>query len=142
MSPLAIAAFAAVSAAAAPVHTIDLDHRGKTYRVDYHAKIETRSRTIGIAPPTRPSSQRCIMTATVSVERVIADGNHALTESLPDAERFTRQLPGDCKGRESQLAKLVDDREQAIGAHVAQVASNDRTHVLAAIDAAHHFAAN
>ncbi|WP_232494754.1 hypothetical protein [Novosphingobium kaempferiae] len=141
MSLIALAAFAA-AATAAPVHSVDLDHRGSTYKVDYRAKVETSARTIGIAPSTRPSTQRCVMTATVSVERVIADGGHALTAALPAKETYTRQLPGDCRGRDGQLAKLVDDKAGAIRTHVAQAALDDRQHALAAIDAAHHLAAN
>lgn len=141
MSLIALAAFAAATATA-PVHSVSLDHRGSTYSVDYRARVETSMRTIGIAPPARQSTQRCVMTASVSVERVIADGAHALTAALPGKETFTRQLPGDCRSRDAQLARLVDDKTPAIAAHLAEAASTDREHALAAIDAAHHFAAN
>lgn len=146
MSLFALAVFAAAATApavqAAPTHSVNLDHRGSTYRVDYHAKVATKSRTIGIAPPNRPGNQRCVMTARVSVERVIADGGHALSATLDGEETFTRQLPGDCRSRDDQMAKLVADKAPAIGAHVTRVAAADRTGALAAIDAAHHFAAN
>lgn len=143
MSLIALAVFAAAAAStAAPVHSVNLDHRGSTYSVDYRARVETSMRTIGIAPPARQSTQRCVMTATVSVDRVIVDGTHALTATLPGKETFTRQLPGDCRNRDTQLARLVGDKSVAITAHLAQAASADREHALAAIDAAHHFAAN
>lgn len=140
MSLFALAAAVAVSMA--PVHSVEVDHRGSTYKVDYRAKVVTGSRTIGIAPSTRPSSQRCIMTARVSVERSIADGAHELAAALPGEKTFTRSLPGDCRNREDQLAKLVQDKAPAIGEHLARAAAADRQHALAAIDAAHHFAAN
>ncbi|AOR76883.1 hypothetical protein [Novosphingobium resinovorum] len=143
MSLLAAFGFiGALAATAAPVHSVSVDHRGSTYSVDYRARVETSMRTIGIAPPARQSTQRCVMTASVSVERVIADGGHALTAALPGKETFTRQLPGDCRSRDAQLARLVDDKTPAITAHLAEAASADREHALAAIDAAHHFAAN
>ncbi|PNU01985.1 hypothetical protein [Novosphingobium guangzhouense] len=142
---LAVVAAAAVAPAAVtptPVHSVAIEHRGSTYSVDYRARVETSMRTIGIAPPTRQSTQRCVMTAKVSVERIIADGGHALAASIPGAETFTRQLPGDCRSRDAQLARLVDDKTPAITAHLAKAAGADREHAIAAIDAAHHFAAN
>ncbi|MFC3213894.1 hypothetical protein [Novosphingobium panipatense] len=141
MSLLVLAAMSA-AAAAAPVHTVNLEHRGSTYTVDYRSRVETSTRSIGISPPTRPSSQRCVMTATVSVERAITDGGHELTAKLPGKETYTRQLPGSCSGRDAQLAKLVEDKSDAINAHLAQLAAKDRSHAIAAIDAAHHFASN
>lgn len=133
---------AAAAAAPMPSHSVQLDHRGGAYQVDYRAHVETGSRVIGIAPPTRQSTQRCVMTATVTVERTISGGEHAMAAKLPGTHSFTRQLPGDCLSRDTQLAKLVDDKSASIAAHLAQVAVDDRHHALAAIDAAHHFAAN
>lgn len=129
-------------ASVSPVHSVQVEHRGNTYKVDYRAKVTTSSRTIGIAPSTRTSSQRCIMTARVSVERAIADGGHELAAALPGEEKFTRSLPGDCSNRGDQIARLVEDKAPAIGDHLAQTAAADRSQALAAIDAAHHFAAN
>lgn len=142
MSLSAFAILAAVAATAVPAHSVAIDHRGSTYRIDYRAQVQTSMKTIGIAPPTRPSSQRCVMTAKVAVERVIAEGGHELTALLPSKETFTRQLPGDCRNRSPQLAKLVDDNAGRIAAHMAKTASSDRHHALAAIDAAHHIATN
>ncbi|HUD28532.1 MAG TPA: hypothetical protein VMQ93_06645 [Novosphingobium sp.] len=141
MSLLALAAFAA-AAAAAPIHSVDIDHRGTTYQVDYRASVTTKARTIGMAVSSRPSTQRCVMTATVSVERVIADGDHELRARVPGEKTFTQNLPGDCRGRDGQLAALVEDKAPAIGAHLAEAAAGDRHHALAAIEAAHHLAAN
>ncbi|MEE4450688.1 hypothetical protein [Novosphingobium resinovorum] len=137
-----LAAATLAAAAPLPVHSVDLEHRSNAYKVDYRARVTTSTRTIGISPPARQSTQRCIMTATVTVERVIADGSHQLVAALPRQETFTRQLPGDCRSRKGQLADLVEDKRSAIGAHLAATAAEDRPQALAAIDAAHHFAAN
>ena len=112
LSLLALAAFAATAIAAPQPHSVQLDHRGSTYPVDYRAHVETRTRTIGISPPTRPSSQRCALTADVSVERVIGGGQagHELKAMLPGGESFTRHLPGSCRSRQDQLVKLVKDK--------------------------------
>lgn len=141
MSLLTLVAVAAAATTLAPA-TTNLDHRGTTYRVDYHPRIDVRSRAIGIAPPTRPSSQRCMVTTTVSVERVIADGGHELKAALPGTRSFTDHLPGSCNNAESRLASSNKGRSEAIKAHLAQTAAADRAEAIAAIDAAHHFAAN
>lgn len=141
MSLLALAAFAAVNTAT-PTHSVDVAHRGSTYKVDYRANVETRARTIGMSAGTRPSSQRCLMTAIVSIDRVIADGEHELRARVPGQKTFTKNVPGDCRGRDAQLSNLVTEKSRAIGALLADVAIGDRQHALAAIEAAHHFAAN
>lgn len=145
MSLLAIAVAAAAASAATPAipaHSVQLDHRGATYRIDYRPQVIMSTRTIGIAPPTRMSSQRCVLTATVSVERVVNEGPHELRATLPGGQTYQRQLAGDCRGRDGQLATLVAQKSPAIARHVASVASADRHEALAAIEAAHHFAAN
>ncbi len=147
MSLLALAAASAAAAslsasAPAPSHNVTIDHRGKAYSAEYRASIATSTRTIGIAQGPRPGTQRCTVTVKVSVERIIADGAHALTATLPGEDTYTRHLPGHCRSKDSQIASLVEDKAPAIDAHLAQVAAADRSQALAAIDAAHHFAAN
>jgi len=101
-------------------------------------------RTIGMSLGPRGSSQRCVVTANVLVERVIAgsQGQHELRSVLPGTETFSDQLPGDCRGREDHGAKLVAMKSDALGAHLARAATADRSAALAAIDTAHHFASN
>ncbi|MEW9855731.1 hypothetical protein [Novosphingobium sp. M1R2S20] len=144
MSLLALAAAAAATLGANPVHTVHMDHRGSTYRVDYRAQVETQMRTIGMSAPTRSSSQRCLITANVAVERVIASatGGHELKSMLPEDESFTSSLPGHCRGRDGEAARLVENKTSAINAHLASTAAGDSRAALAAIDSAHHFAAN
>jgi hypothetical protein len=139
MSLLALAASAALSAAAAPVHSVNLEHRGTAYRVDYRPHLETRLRTIGMSAGPRPSTQKCVVTAEVSVERVIASqAGQELRALLPTREAFTQHLPGSCHGRDASAAS----KSASVGAHVARVAESDHAGVIAAIDSAYHFAAN
>lgn len=148
MSLLAFAAATAATLGAtsidAPVHRVDMDHRGSTYQVHYRARVETRMRTIGMSAPTRPSNRRCLITANVAVERVIvaAQGGHELKSMLPQDQSFTSSLPGRCQGREAEAARLVESKARAIDAHLASTAASDSRAALAAIDSAHHFAAN
>lgn len=143
MSLLALAAASAAIAASPVAHSVELDHRGATYRVDYRPRVETRLRTIGMNAGPRPSTQRCLVTAEVSVERVIAGAEgKALAAVLPGKRSFSDQLPGDCRGRRDAAAQLVARKADDLGAHLAQAAQDDRQAALAAIESAHHFASN
>jgi hypothetical protein len=144
MSLFAAVASAALTVVGHPVHNVELEHRGESYQVAYRPVVETRLRTVGMAAGTRPSSERCVISAQVSVERAIAaaqDGP-ALKAMLPGETSFTRNLPGSCHGRAQEGAKLVASRSKAVGAHLSRVAATDRTAAIAAIESAHHFAAN
>lgn len=144
MSLLAVLALAAPAAALQPSHTVQLEHRGSTYRVDYRPQVRTSLRTIGMASGTRPSTLRCVVSADVAVERVVAEkaGRAELKSVLPGTERYTQQLPGDCHGREGQGTKLVQGKAHAVSQHLARTARADAQAALAAIESAHHFASN
>ena len=139
-----LALVAAAAAATAPAHSLEIEHRGANYAVDYVTHVETRSKAIGIAPSTRPSSRRCLVTAEVAVERRIqpASGGQAIASRLPGTRSFTQNHPGDCRRDGKEAAKLVAGKSKAIGAHVRELASADRQDTLAAIDAARNFAVN
>lgn len=139
-----LAASAVLVPGASAVHSVNIQHRGESYRVDYRPQMDTRMRTIGAATGARPSTQRCVVTASVAVERVIAGGQsgHELKTMLPGGEKFTRQLPGDCRGRTGQSAGLLEGKASEIAAMLGRTAAEDRHAVLAAIDSANQFAAN
>lgn len=130
-----------MSIAGQPAHTVDLDHRGTTYRVEYRPHVEARLRTIGMSAGTRQSTQQCVVATDISIERVIAGkSGQELKSLLPNRESFRQNLPGSCHGRDAQT--LVAAKSDAMRAHMARAAAADRVHALAAIDSAHHFAAN
>ncbi|WP_313441708.1 hypothetical protein [Novosphingobium sp.] len=141
---LTAAATAALASGAAPAHSVQIDHRGASYAVDYVTHVETSSKAIGISQGTRPSSRRCVVTAEVSVERRIqpASGSRAIATRLPETRSFTQNHPGDCRKGGDEGAQLVAAKSDAIGAHVRELASADHHDTLAAIDAARDFAVN
>ncbi|KPH66414.1 hypothetical protein [Novosphingobium sp. ST904] len=147
MSFLVLAATAAISASAvphaAPAHSLEVQHRGAAYTVDYVTRVETRAKAIGISPPARTSSRRCILTAQVSVERRIqpAGGARAIATVLPGTRTFTQSQPGDCRRDDRQRGEFVAGKADAISDHVRELASADHHDTLAAIDAARDFAA-
>jgi hypothetical protein len=145
LSLILIAAAAVVAQpSAAPAHSLQLDHHGTTYTVDYVTHVETRSKAIGMSPPTRPSTRRCIVTAEVSVERRIqpASGGHAVTTRLPGTRSFTQNTAGDCRRDGRETAKFAASKSGAIADHVRTLAAADHRETLAAIDAARNFAVN
>lgn len=143
MSLLAIAASAALAAGTPPVHTVDMQHRDGTYRIDYRPHVETRLRTVGMEAGTRPSTQQCVMSATVTVERAItAKQGQELKTMLPAKKSFTEQLPGDCRIHSGEADNLLARNETAVRSLLSEVANQDRQAAMAAIDSAHHLAAN
>lgn len=126
------------------VHTESVSHRGSTYDVGYEAQVTGRTRTVGAATGARPSTQRCVVTAQVAVERSIAKpgSSQGVATLLPGTRTFTRHLPGDCIGRTSEPTKLANSQVDTIRSHLAQVAAADRSQALAAIDSAHNLAVN
>ena len=144
MSLLAIAASAALAATTAPVHTVDMQHRNGTYRIDYRPHVETRLRTVGMEAGTRPTTQKCMVSATVTVERAISaqQSGQELKSMLPATKSFTEQLPGDCRTHSGEGDKLLARNETAVRTLLGEVADQDRQAAMAAIDSAHHLAAN
>jgi hypothetical protein len=144
VSPLALTTAAAALIGPAPAHSVQIDHRGASYAVEYVTHVETSAKAIGMSPGTRPSTRRCIVSAEVSVERRIqpASGGRAIASRLPGSRSFTQNHPGDCRKGSDDGAKLVAARSDAIEAHVRQLASADHHDTLAAIDAARDFAVN
>lgn len=131
-------------AAPAAVHSETVSHRGASYDVAYQAQIVGGTRTIGAATGARPTAQRCIVTARVAVERSIAKPGSAdrVTALLPAERVLTNNLPGNCVGRSGEPVKLADNHAETVRAHLAQVALDDRSQALAAIDSAHSLAVN
>lgn len=125
-------------------HTESVSHRGSSYNVEYEAQVTGQTRTIGAATGARPSTQRCVVTVRIAIERSIAAAGspQALSTLLPATRTLERHLPGDCLGRSREPAKLASSQGDAIHSHLAQVASADRAQALAAIDSAHNFAVN
>lgn len=140
-----LTAFASTMAAAAIApHVETIEHRGSAYEVHYVSHVETRSRTIGISPPTRQSTKRCMVTMTVSVERRVhpAGGGTPIASRLPARETFRDSTAGACRKNGEHIAAMTDRKAGAIAAHVSRTVSADRPALLAEIDAARALAMN
>lgn len=143
MSLLAIVASAALTAAVGPAHTVELQHNNGSYRIDYRPHVETQMRTKGMAAGSRPSTQVCAVTSTVTVERVIsAQGGREFKAMLPARKSISKHLTGPCRGNYGEADSVLAANEGAVRSLLSQAALDDRQSALAAIDAAHHLAAS
>lgn len=144
MSVLVIAASAALAAAGQPAHTVDLQHRDSTYRVDYRPHVQTSMRSKGMSAGARPSTEICAVSSTVTVERVISSqqGGQELKAMLPAKKSIDQHLSGPCRSHYGEAETLLATKEDAVRSLLSQAALEDRQAAAAAIDAAHQFAAN
>lgn len=134
-----LAVLSALVSTSAVAHGTTLEHRGAAYQVDYRPHIAMESRTIGHSVGTRMSTERCLWTATVRVERQIRRAGEAasLDTVLPAARIIKGQQPGSCRQAGDRPAQLVVAQDDKLRAHVVSVAEQDRAAVISDIDAAH-----
>lgn len=132
-----------LSAFAGIAHQAPLVHRGAAYDITYKPRVEVTTRTVGAAAGTRMSMQRCRWAARVQVERhVTRGGGDGLRTMLASDRTMRGSVPGACG--EARDAIAAEQRVVAIEVerHVAAVAAQDRTRLLADLDAANAVASN
>ena len=144
MGFLVIAASAALAAAGQPAHTVDMQHPTGTYRIDYRPHVETSMRTKGMSAGARPGTQVCAVSSTVTIERVISSqqSGQELKAMLPAKKSIDQHLSGPCRNHYGEAETLLATKEDAVRSLLSQAALEDRYAAVAAIDAAHQFAAN
>lgn len=125
-------------AAATASHSVRIEHRGAPIEAIYSARTDIRTRTIGAHTPNRMDTRRCRWTATVVVERHLAN-SPALARTLPDQHHFSGNLPGECAPDivERDVARHAD----TVREHVLAVAEQDRAPLLAELDGIKNLAA-
>lgn len=125
-------------------HETTLEHRGAAYQVGYRPHVSMESRTIGHSVGTRMSTERCVWTATIRVERLIRRAGDAasLDSLLPAARAIKGQQPGNCRQAGDRPAQLVVAQEEKLRTHVLSVAERDRAAAISDIDAARALTAN
>jgi hypothetical protein len=142
---LILIAATALAATQPMTHSTVVEHEGTAYTVSYRPQIATTMRTIGMSVGSRPSSERCLWSATVSLDREIKRGNggEPLLKRVPgEGHRIEGQTPGKCaQGRtlidRSIAARVADAQERLVA-----LAEADRASALADIGAAHDLALN
>ncbi|WP_380874755.1 hypothetical protein ACFB49_01150 [Sphingomonas sp. DBB INV C78] len=115
-----------------------VEHRGVAYNVTYEPKVSLTAKTIGTAAGTRPFLQRCLWSATVSVERKVHRPGEpvALDKVLPETRTLSGSLDGNCQMHRKTLSAEKIAQRSAVREHMDQVVEADQRIVLADIDSA------
>ena len=140
---IALLAAATLVSESPGLHRVAVEHRGAPLEARYDAKVTTRLEQVGMSAGTRMSTERCLWTANVEVQRhVVGGGERALSKTLPDSRTLTGSRHGDCRAARDGIAQEVARRSDDVRAHVIAVAERDRTDLHAEIDAARALAMN
>jgi len=118
-------------------HSISIEHRGAPVEAIYSAQTNIRTKTIGAHTPNRMDTRRCRWTATVTVERRLANGP-ALARILPGEHELSGSLPGECAP--DRVDREVARRDDGIRAHLVAMADRDRAPLLAELDSVKNLA--
>ncbi|WCM26550.1 hypothetical protein NDN01_21520 [Sphingomonas sp. QA11] len=131
----------AAMAAAIATHSVHIDHHGTPVEAVYSARTDIRTRTIGAHTPNRMDGRRCTWTATILVERRLANGP-ALTRPVPGERALSGNLPGPCARGSRAIEREVARHDGAVRAHLLAAAEQDRTALLAELDTVRNMASN
>lgn len=130
MKSLVIAAGSALllaaPASAQPVHQSSLVHNGQTVALQYEPLVETEFRQRGVGPR---STATCAWKSRVSVKRTALDASGApiavLTRVMPPEQTHSGTRHGRCASMPERDGASFPGSEQALQAHVAQIAAHD-----------------
>jgi hypothetical protein len=123
---------AALIAAEALEHHVMLDHRGANIAATYRARVAMETKTRGIAPPNRASTQHCAWTANIVVERTLA-GTAPRTVATDGSLSGTH--PGSCQTARPAIDAHVAKRMPKVRDRLVAHAEADRETLMAEIEA-------
>ena len=123
----------------AATHNVQIEHQGRPVTAVYSARAEVKSRTIGAHTPNRADMRRCNWTADIVVERRIA---HAPTVIRGGEQSLSGSYAGECTRNTKRVDREIARREGDIRGHLATVAEQDKTLLLADIETIRTIASN
>ncbi len=127
--------------AVAATHTVRLDHAGTAMEAQYSARTALETRTIGTHTPNRMDNRRCRWTATVIVDRRLANGS-ALARTVSRDQQFSGNEAGPCTQATASIERQMAARADTIRAHLLAAAESDRAPLLAELAAIKTMATN
>jgi len=127
--------------AVAATHSVRLDHPVSPVDAQYSARTDIETRTIGTHTPNRMDNRRCRWTATVIVDRRLANGS-ALARTVSRDRQFSGSEAGPCTQAMASIERQMAARADTIRAHLLAVAESDRAPLLAELDAMKTMATN
>jgi len=115
------------SGADIPVRALAVHHEGATLEAQYRAQVVIETRQIGMSPPNRPSTARCLWRAVMTPERLVMGANtrpiDALARKFDDHVIANGSQPGQCTAGQKAIGTQV--------ARAVQGAAPDRLAALA-----------
>jgi hypothetical protein len=131
---------AATVASAAPAqwtHEVAVPHgQGKANAV-YVARPDVKLRQIGAAAGTRMSSERCLWTADINVERRLETPGVEIAgrREMPATKTLSGSRHGACMHQRSAIDTEIAAQAPAINAHLVEVAERDQRDLRSEIEA-------
>jgi hypothetical protein len=142
MKKLAVAGLLAAACIASPAaaleHEVVIDHPAGTIAADYKGAVKVETRQVGTAGVAgRPSTLRCVWTASLSVERTAQLGDTLQTRrSMRREDVASGSRPGWCEASDEAIDRLVAARRDTFRAAMVELAEQDRTAILAEAESA------
>lgn len=132
---IAIGAFLAAPAAALE-HEVLIEHAAGAIAADYQGTVMIETRQIGtVGVAGRPSSLRCLWTASLHVERTAQVGEALQSRrSLTQDDVASGSRPGWCQRHVAAIDKLVAGRKETFQAAMMALVNQDRSALLAEAD--------
>lgn len=126
-------ALAAATSAPLAVHHLTVPHASGTAEAEYRGEIGVQHRQVGSAAPAgRPSTLRCLWTATMKVNRTATTAAGALaSRSFVQGDLANGTRPGWCSANRSVMARDVALRLGDGRHHLVKAADADRAVLLA-----------
>ena len=145
MTILAMLASATMAVPPPDSHIVRLDHQGRALDVSYQGRLKVETRQVGIAPPTRMSTERCHWTAELTIERSVTPAGGAdpvLRRSLPSDKKMSGSRSGGCKQNKAAITRELAGKHAILQAQLREVADRDQRALLAELTAHAQLAAN
>lgn len=130
---------AASIAGAAPsvwTHNVPVVHGTANANAVYTARPVVSTRQVGMTAGTRMSSQRCVWTADIAVERRLetAGAESGGRREMPSTKTLQGSRPGACASNRRLIDQDIASHTPAIAAHLEMVAERDQRDLRSEIE--------
>lgn len=143
MKTTAFAGMVAMAALATPVQAMEhktvIEHPAGQIAANYTAASRIEMQQVGMAGGAgRPSSQRCVWTVSLSVERdANVGGKLQAKRSMTRTNVLRGSAPGWCSERGSGIDRMVEARRDELRGAMMALVAQDRDIIVAEADNAH-----
>jgi hypothetical protein len=130
------AAAAATSGAAPASHTLSVQHSSGAVQAEYRGDIKIQQKQVGaVAPPGRPSSLRCVWSASMEVNRTATGAGGVLaSRSFVESNVANGSRAGWCNASRDAIQQDVAKQVGDPAPFLAKAAEADRPALMADLD--------